>query len=305
MPAVTASYGGYSVAPGEADAAQGQPQDPEPISFFDLSLREMLVAVALSFSPVLVYPVELFFSLKLFAALGYRKVGQNAILWNRNRREIFASIAANPGVRFTALERLTGIKEGTLKYHLLILETKRRIVSFGSGRSLRYFENNGRYNETRKEGLPPPAEPDHAEDSRNSCRFPRGLKEGYRRDRGHCRPVDHVAHEAIIWRRDYFHQQKGKGCPLYPLSCRIECVQAVYRGECRRAIRERGQPGMSRGNNPLKITCEAVIVPIHFLTSRLSWRDFERIACICTAIPRHCMGNLSSQLLLSFRDTIT
>ena len=147
---VTASYGGYSVAPGEADAAQGQPQDPEPISFFDLSLREMLVAVALSFSPVLVYPVELFFSLKLFAALGYRKVGQNAILWNRNRREIFASIAANPGVRFTALERLTGIKEGTLKYHLLILETKRRIVSFGSGRSLRYFENNGRYNELEK-----------------------------------------------------------------------------------------------------------------------------------------------------------
>ena len=59
VPAVTASYCGYSVAPGEADAAQGQPQDPDPISFFDLSLREMLVAVALSFSPVLVYPVEL------------------------------------------------------------------------------------------------------------------------------------------------------------------------------------------------------------------------------------------------------
>ncbi|MGA9087457.1 MAG: winged helix-turn-helix transcriptional regulator [Methanoregula sp.] len=150
VPAVTASYGGYSVAPGDADAAQDQPQDPEPVSFFDLSLREMLVAVALSFSPVLVYPVELFFYLKVFAALGYRKVGQNAILWNRNRREIFASIAANPGVRFTALERLTGIKEGTLKYHLLILEAKRRIVSFGSGRSLRYFENNGRYNELEK-----------------------------------------------------------------------------------------------------------------------------------------------------------
>ena len=150
VPAVTASYGGYSVAPGETGAAQGQPQYPEPVSFFDLSLREMLVAVALSFCPVLVYPVEIFFYLKLFAALGYRKVGQNAILWNRNRREIFASIAANPGVRFTALERLTGIKEGTLKYHLLILEAKRRIVSFGSGRSLRYFENNGRYNELEK-----------------------------------------------------------------------------------------------------------------------------------------------------------
>ncbi|MFA7694570.1 MAG: winged helix-turn-helix transcriptional regulator [Methanoregula sp.] len=150
VPAVTADYGGYSVAPGETGAADGQPQDPEPVSFFDLSLREMLIAVALSFCPVLVYPVELFFSLKLLAALGYRKVEKNAILGNRNRRKIFASIAANPGVRFVVLERLTGIKEGTLKYHLLILETKRRIVSFGSGRSLRYFENNGRYNTLEK-----------------------------------------------------------------------------------------------------------------------------------------------------------
>ncbi len=62
VPAVTADYGGYSVAPAKAGAAQGPPQDPEPISFFDLTLREMLIAVALSFCPVLVYPVEIFFS---------------------------------------------------------------------------------------------------------------------------------------------------------------------------------------------------------------------------------------------------
>ncbi|WP_292370647.1 winged helix-turn-helix transcriptional regulator [Methanoregula sp. UBA64] len=150
IPAVTADYGGYSVAPAKAGATDGPPLDTKPISFFDLDLREMLIALALSFCPVLVYPVELFFSLKLLLALGYRKVEKNAVLWNQNRREIFASIAANPGVRFVTLERLTGIKEGTLKYHLLILEAKRRIVSFGSGRSLRYFENNGRYNTLEK-----------------------------------------------------------------------------------------------------------------------------------------------------------
>jgi hypothetical protein len=27
-----------------------------------------------------------------------------------------------------------------------------------------------------------------------------------------------------------------------------------------------------------------VIVSIHFLTSKLSWRDFETIACICTLV---------------------
>ena len=32
--------------------------------------------------------------------------------------------------------------------------------------------------------------------------------------------------------------------------------------------------GDEPGNNPLKITSEAVIVPIHFLTCGLLWRDF-------------------------------
>ena len=53
-------------------------------------------------------------------------------------------------MKFNALERLTGMKEGTLKYHVLVLGMKRRIVSFGSGRSVRYFENNGRYSELEK-----------------------------------------------------------------------------------------------------------------------------------------------------------
>ena len=148
VPFAAADTGGYSVAP--AGAVQGPPQDPVPISFWDLTVREMAIALALSTCPVLVFPVEFFFFLKLAMSLGYRKVERNAVLWNQNRQKIFDCIAANPGVKFNALERLAGVKEGTLKYHLLILGMKRRIVSFGSGRSVRYFENNGRYSELEK-----------------------------------------------------------------------------------------------------------------------------------------------------------
>ncbi len=148
VPSAAAGSGGYSAAPGLGGALPGQ--DPVPVSFWDLTVREMLIAVSLSFCPVLVYPVEVFFFLKMLAALGYRKVERNAVLRNRNRQKIYDCIAANPGVKFNALERLTGIKEGTLKYHLLVLGMKRRIVSFGSGRSVRYFENNGRYSELEK-----------------------------------------------------------------------------------------------------------------------------------------------------------
>lgn len=150
VPIAAAGMGSYSIAPISPADVAGTSHDPVPTSFWDLTLREILIALALSTCPVLVFPVELFFFLKLALALGYRKVERNAILWNRNRQKIYDCIAANPGVKFNALERLTGVKEGTLKYHLLILGMKRRIVSFGSGRSVRYFENNGRYSELEK-----------------------------------------------------------------------------------------------------------------------------------------------------------
>jgi predicted transcriptional regulator len=150
VPSVSAGTGGYSVAPAQGGEFPADFQDPVPISFWDLTLREKSIAVSLSFCPVLVYPVEIIFCLKMLAAFGYRKAGQNAILRNRNRRKIYECIAANPGVKFNALERLTGVKEGTLKYHLRVLGVKRRTVSFDSGGSVRYFENNGRYSELEK-----------------------------------------------------------------------------------------------------------------------------------------------------------
>jgi predicted transcriptional regulator len=150
IPATAVNIGGYSAGPGPAGAIGDHPQDPVPISFWELTVRELFIAIALSFCPVLVYPVEIFFFLRMLAALGYRKIERNAILRNRNRQKIYDCVAANPGVKFHALERLTGMKEGTLKYHLLVLGMKRRIISFGTGRSMRYFENNGRYNELEK-----------------------------------------------------------------------------------------------------------------------------------------------------------
>jgi predicted transcriptional regulator len=150
VPFATADTGRYTVTPENAGSLTGPPMDPVPISFWDLPPRIMLLALALSFCPVLVYPVEVFFFLKLVSVLGYRKVEQYAVSYNEKRQKIYETIMANPGVKFHTLERLTGMKEGTLKYHLLILEAKRRIVTFGSGRSLRYFENNGRYSELEK-----------------------------------------------------------------------------------------------------------------------------------------------------------
>ena len=150
VPFATANTGGYSATPVLNGALPGPLQDPVPISFWDLTLREMVLATTLSFCPILVYPVELFFFLKMMTVFGYRRVERTAVSYNEKRQRIYDSIVANPAANFNTLKRLTGLKPGTLKYHLLFLEMKQRIISFGSGRTLRYFENTGRYSELEK-----------------------------------------------------------------------------------------------------------------------------------------------------------
>jgi predicted transcriptional regulator len=150
VPFASADTGGYSTVPGMTGMVPGNHQDPIPISFFDLPLEEMLIVVVLSFCPLFVYPIELFFFLKLLTILGYRKVEQNAISYNEKRQKIYDCIIATPGLTLNELEQVTGVAEGTLKYHMLKLEAKKKITSFGTGRFIRYFENNGRYDEFEK-----------------------------------------------------------------------------------------------------------------------------------------------------------
>jgi predicted transcriptional regulator len=128
--------------------AYGLVQEPvedtsKEVLFHELTPRAMIIFVALSFSPLLVYPVEFFLMLKLFAYLGYRKIDEMIIFYNDNRRLIYEAIAGNPGISFNALMLITGVKQATLKYHLHILEQKQKIIRYGTYESSGYFENNG------------------------------------------------------------------------------------------------------------------------------------------------------------------
>ena len=105
----------------------------------------MAIALALSFFPLLVFPIELIFVLKVFAFLGYRKISQCAIFDNHNRQKIYDAVRVNPAISFSELSRVTGVKPGTLKYHLALLMLKRKIVSFECKGTVNYFENSDNY----------------------------------------------------------------------------------------------------------------------------------------------------------------
>jgi predicted transcriptional regulator len=141
----------YVVEPvANPDQIAALPVDPVPVSFWSLSPREMAIFLALMISPLLLFPVELLFSLRLFSFLGYRKIEQNAILYNENRRIIFEAVQSNPGIIFIDLCRITGINRGTVKYHLVLLQLSRKISTVSGEGSDRYFENNGYYSDIER-----------------------------------------------------------------------------------------------------------------------------------------------------------
>jgi len=123
------------------------------ITFWELPPRVMLESVAFSLSPLLLYPLELFFFLKMFAYLGYRKITTASVLTNATRSRIYEAIAASPGIYFNELARQTGVTRSTLRYHIALLKMTGKITASKTGSDVRYFENSGKFSEAEQKLL--------------------------------------------------------------------------------------------------------------------------------------------------------
>ncbi len=145
---------GYVVTPAtDADIQGLTPGDTVRVSFWDLPPRVMALSVALSISPLLLFPVELFFLLKGIAFLGYRKITAGTVLMSEKRSRIYDTIKANPGIYFNELSQKTGINRGTLRYHLALLRMTGKISALVIEADIRYFENSGKFTETEQKVL--------------------------------------------------------------------------------------------------------------------------------------------------------
>jgi len=132
---------GYTVEPVTPDMDLGTPLETVPVEFWDLPPGMILLALALSASSIIGLPVELLFFVKVCAFLGYRKVTRIGLFNNELRCRVYSCIRDNPGISPTALVRLTGIKRGTLRYHLIILRLAGKITAPDTPGNPRYFEH--------------------------------------------------------------------------------------------------------------------------------------------------------------------
>lgn len=141
---------GYTVEPVTADMDTGTPLETVPVDFWDLPPGIIILALALSVSSFIGFPVELFLFVKLYAFLGYRRISQVTILSNEARNRIYSCIQDNPGISYNALVRMTEVKRGTLRYHLILLKLGGKITAHEASGSIHYFANFGLYSGVEK-----------------------------------------------------------------------------------------------------------------------------------------------------------
>jgi predicted transcriptional regulator len=141
------NLGGYTVSPVPQGMDPGTPFETKEASFWELPIQVILLSLALSISPLLELITQLVLFTKFYLYLGYRKLAGKTLFHNNTREQIYQCIQENPGIFFNAIIRKTGVKPGTLRYHLIILRTNTKISILESEGNARYFENSGRYSD--------------------------------------------------------------------------------------------------------------------------------------------------------------
>jgi len=119
------------------------PSSPEEIPSWELPLGLLIIFAA-------GWAAELLITIKIGAALGYRRVTRSNVLAQAVRSSVFSAIQKNPGIHLRGLARETGIRLGTLRHHLQMLSQTGKITGHPDAEALRYYENNGMYTETRQ-----------------------------------------------------------------------------------------------------------------------------------------------------------
>ena len=138
------------IEPGYDFLRDDPPDDVVKISFWKLSPKSMMLFSLLAISPILVYPAELFFMIRIYSLLGIRRLTKKHMLDHKSRKAIYELIRKNPGIQLPAIMDTSHLNRGTARYHLTRLETTGKITYILVSGKIMYYENNGNFSNLEK-----------------------------------------------------------------------------------------------------------------------------------------------------------
>lgn len=126
--------------------ARGPANANDPLPFYIVSF--LFLAVGTAVLVALSWPIEaIIVSLLSIPVLLYSRLADHDPLDNYRRGQIHGFVLAHPGVSFSELRRRLGIPNGTLVYHLHVLEKENVIRSKRAGNLVLYFSSESRTTE--------------------------------------------------------------------------------------------------------------------------------------------------------------
>ena len=137
----TASPVNYVVECGYPYLIENPPDDVKQLSWWELSLRDVIIFSLVAISPALIYPLELFFLIKMLLYFGYRHITDKTVLDNRMRLEIYSRIRDHPGTIAPVLAKDLDMNLGTVRYHIEMLQFTGKISSISNPGFIAFFEN--------------------------------------------------------------------------------------------------------------------------------------------------------------------
>ncbi|MCK9580753.1 MAG: winged helix-turn-helix transcriptional regulator, partial [Methanoregula sp.] len=132
----------YVVESGYPYLIPNPPDDVKQLSWWELSLRDIIIFSLVAVSPALTYPLELFFLVKVLLYSGYRHITDKTVLDNRMCLEIYSRIRGHPGTTAPILSKDLNMNLGTVRYHLAVLKFTRKITSMSNPGFIAFFENH-------------------------------------------------------------------------------------------------------------------------------------------------------------------
>lgn len=136
----TVGTGGYVVTPGSGIPAGVKATDAAAVSFWDLPLW---IQVAGALDGILI-------AIGLMNAAPFIIGKIQNVLENRNRLNIFNYVANNPGCTPSEISTRQNMKNGTVKYHVQMLESQGKIILKRMGKYTRIFNTSKANTEQEK-----------------------------------------------------------------------------------------------------------------------------------------------------------
>ncbi|MCK9631026.1 MAG: winged helix-turn-helix transcriptional regulator [Methanoregula sp.] len=152
VPVAASALPGHEIIiePGYDFLRDDPPDDVVKISFWKLSPKSMMLFSLLAISPILVYPTELFFMIRIYSLLGIRRLTKKHMLDHKSRKAIYELIRKNPGIQLPAIMDVSHLNRGTARYHLARLEIAGKITYITVSGKIMYYENNENFSNLEK-----------------------------------------------------------------------------------------------------------------------------------------------------------